>query len=433
MWRLPPVACCFKLLLYFCVLYTTTCNLEYQTYILPNGLRLVYSSAQSPVAYCGVVVDAGSRDELPGEHGMAHFVEHMLFKGTRTRSPLQIINRLEHVGGDLNAFTSKEETVVHATVPVAYVERALGLLADVTLHSVFPQREIDKEVTVILDEIDSYNDTPSELIYDEFENLLFRDHALGHLILGDEAHLRAFGTHDALCFVRRQYRPERMVLFVVGQVPFRSVQRWAQKHFAEMEVGDEAPLPRTAPAPARPGRHVQAQDTHQAHVAVGGRAYDLYHPDRMVLYLLNNLLGGPGMSSRLNLSLRERRGLVYTVDSTYQPFTDTGEWCVYFGCDPSHVDRCERLVMQELKVLRDNRLSDLVLHRYKQQLMGQMAIASENRENMALSLGKSYLRYGRVDSLEDIGRKIDAVTSDRLLHVANEVLDPAALTVLRFE
>ena len=393
----------------------------------------MYSPAQSPVAYCGVVVDAGSRDELPGEHGMAHFVEHMLFKGTRTRSPLQIINRLEHVGGDLNAFTSKEETVVHATVPAPYVERALELLADVTLHSVFPQREIDKEVTVILDEIDSYSDTPSELIYDEFENLLFRDHALGHFILGDDAHLRAFATHDALRFVRRQYRPERMVLFVVGQVPFRSVVHWAQKHFAEMEVGDEAPLPRMAPVPGQPGRHVQAHDTHQAHVVVGARAYDLYHPDRMALYLLNNLLGGPGMSSRLNLSMRERRGLVYTVDSTYQPFTDTGEWCVYFGCDPRYATRCERLVLRELKQLRDNRLSRLALHRYKQQLMGQMAIASENRENMALSLGKSFLRYGRVDSLEDIGRQIEAVTADRLLHVANEVLDPDQLTVLRFK
>lgn len=408
--------------------------MEYQTYTLPNGLRLIHSAERSSVAYCGVAVNTGSRDEREEEFGMAHFVEHMLFKGTAKRRSAHIINRLENVGGDLNAFTSKEETVVYASILKEYLERAVELIADVVLHSTFPQREIDKEVEVILDEIDSYNDTPSELIYDDFENLLFHRHALGHLILGDAERLQSFTTDDACRFVKRQYRPEQMVFFVSGDVPFKTLVRWVEKYFAEAvpSVGEER-VPRVAPGQYHAGVKILEKDTHQTHVAIGNRAYDLYHADRMGLYLLNNILGGPGMSSLLNLSLRERRGLVYNVDSIYQPFSDTGEWCVYFGCDPDNAGRCEQLVYKELKKLRENRFSDVVLHKYKLQLMGQMAIASENRENMALSLGKSYMRYGRVDDLEDIRKKIDGITAGQLLRIANEIFVPEQLTVLKYK
>ena len=408
-------------------------TMDYQIHTLPGGFRLIYSRAQASVSYCGVVVNAGSRDELENEFGMAHFVEHMLFKGTEKRRSIHIINRLEHVGGDLNAFTSKEETVVYAAVLNEYLERAVELMADIVFHSQFPQAEIDKEVEVILDEIDSYNDTPSELIYDDFENILFSRHALGHLILGDAGRLQSFTTADAQRFVKRQYVPGQMVFFFSGDVPFKKVLRWVEKYFEMPETTVDAPLFRSAPNDYVPQTCVFEKDTHQTHVAIGNRAYDLYHADRMGMYLLNNILGGPGMSSLLNLSLREKRGLVYTVDSTYQPFTDTGEWCVYFGCDPDHADKCEELVYKELKKLRDNRLSEVVLHKYKLQLMGQMAIASENRENMAISLGKSCLRYGYVDDLSEVRRKIDAITAGQLLRIANEVFVPEQLTVLKYK
>lgn len=405
--------------------------MNYQTYTLPNGLQLIYKPDPTAVAYCGMVINAGSRDEMAHEEGMAHFVEHMLFKGTEKRRSAHIINRLENVGGELNAFTSKEETVVYAIVLNEYLERAVELIADVTLHSVFPQKEINKEVEVILDEIDSYRDSPSELIYDDFEELLFTNHALGHHILGKPELLEKYTTDDAVKFVSRMYQPERMVFFVTGDVSFAKLTRWAEKYF-QFDNRTDDNTKRIVPTEYVPVKKEVIKNTHQVHVAIGNRAYDMYHPDRLGMYLLNNILGGPGMSSMLNFSLREKNGLVYTVDSSYQPFSDTGLWCVYFGCDPDSADRCEQLVYNELRKLRKQKLSDAVLKKYKLQLSGQLAISSENKENMALSLGKSFMRYGKVDDQAAIRKKIEDITAEQLHRIANEVFVPENLTVLKY-
>lgn len=405
--------------------------MAYQTHTLSNGIRLIHRPDDSAVTYCGMVVNAGSRDEAEHEEGMAHFVEHMLFKGTEKRRSGHIINRLENVGGELNAFTSKEETVVYAAVLNEYFERALELIGDIVLHSVFPQKEIDKEVVIIVDEIQSYNDSPSELIYDDFENLLFDNHAIGHNILGQQELLEGFKTDDAKRFVGRQYRPEEMVFFAVGDINFKSFVRMADKYLTINEA-TEAKLERTAPTEYIPQRKTIEKNTHQVHFIVGNRAYDMHHADRMGLYLLNNILGGPGMNCLLNLSLREKNGLVYNVESSYQPFTDTGMWSVYFGCDVENAKRCESLVYSELQKLREQPLSEAALKKYKLQLMGQMAIANEQKENLALGLGKSFLRYGKIDGMEIVKQSIESITSEQLQRIAREIFNPEQLSVLKY-
>ena len=403
----------------------------YQTYTLPNGIRLIHKPDDSAVTYCGMVINTGSRDEAENEEGMAHFIEHMLFKGTEKRRSAHIINRLENVGGELNAFTSKEETVVYATVLTEYFERALELIGDIVLKSTFPQKEIDKEVVIIIDEIQSYNDSPSELIFDDFEEMLFANHRIGHNILGRQELLEKYSTADAVQFVRRQYRPEDMVFFVVGDLNFKQLVRQAEKYLQPKEMLAERNV-RTAPTEYHPQRREITKNTHQVHFMVGNRAYDMYHPDRMGLYLLNNILGGPGMNSMLNLSLREKHGLVYNVESSYQPFTDTGMWSVYFGCDSENAARCEQLVYNELQKLRSQKLTENVLKKYKLQLMGQMAIASEQKENLALSLGKSFMRYDKIDDMAVIKQHIEEVTAEKLQEIANEIFDPNRLSVLRY-
>ncbi len=405
--------------------------MTYQTYTLPNGIRIIHKPDISAVAYCGIVINAGSRDEAETEYGMAHFVEHMLFKGTEKRRSGHIINRLEHVGGELNAYTSKEETVVYAGVLKEYFERAMELISDIVLHSNFPQKEIDKEVVIILDEIQSYNDSPSELIYDDFEELIFDNHSIGHNILGKSELLEKFTTEDALGFVKQHYGPEELVFFALGDLDFKQITRWAHKY---LNVGDVAgkTSERIPPTSYKPVRKEINKNTHQVHFMMGNRAYDLNHPDRMGMYLLNNILGGPGMNSLLNLSLREKHGLVYNVESSYQPFTDTGMWSVYFGCDPENAARCEQLILNELQKLREQPLPESALKKYKLQLVGQMAIASENKENMALSLGKSFMRYGKIDDLDVIKQHIEEVTAEKLQAIANEIFDIKQLSVLKY-
>ena len=375
--------------------------MTYQTHTLPNGIRLIHKPDKSAVTYCGMVMNAGSRDENENEEGMAHFVEHMLFKGTDKRRSGHIINRLENVGGELNAFTSKEETVVYAAILNEYFERAIELISDIVLHSTFPQKEIEKEVVIILDEIQSYNDSPSELIFDDFEEMLFDNHSIGHNILGKPELLEKFRTADAQRFVAKHYRPEEIVFFAVGDLNFSHFVKLAKKYLVNLSIAVDR-SERIAPTTYYPQRREVVKNTHQVHFMVGNRAYDLYNPNRMGMYLLNNILGGPGMNSLLNLSLRERNGLVYNVESSYQPFTDTGLWSVYFGCDAENAKRCEQLVYNELQKLREQKLSDVSLKKYKLQLMGQMAIAGEQKENLALSLGKSFLRYGKIDDMSVI-------------------------------
>lgn len=403
--------------------------MTYQTYTLSNGLRIIHKPDNTAVTYCGLVINTGSRDELENEHGMAHFIEHMLFKGTEKRRSGHIINRLENVGGELNAYTSKEETVVYAIVLNEYFERAMELVFDIAFHSTFPQKEIDKEVVIIVDEIQSYNDSPSELIFDDFEEMIFAHHPIGHNILGKPELLEHYSTDDAVRFVEKHYNPEEMVFFVLGDLNFDQLTRMGEKYL-KTNTGKKEPVVRTSPVSYKPVRKETDKNTHQVHFMLGNRSYDLYHKNRLPMYLLNNILGGPGMNSLLNLSLREKHGLVYNVESNYQPFTDTGMWSVYFGCDTENAVRCEQLVHAELQKLREQPLSDNALKKYKLQLMGQMAISSEQKENFALSLGKSYLRYGKIEDLESVKKRIEAITASQLKEIAVEMFDPKDLSVL---
>jgi len=406
--------------------------MEYYNHTLSNGLKIIIKPDKMPVTYCGIVINTGSRDESEHEWGMAHFIEHMLFKGTAKKTATQIINRLEDVGGELNAFTSKEETVVYAGILNTYTERAIELICDVCLNSSFPQKEIEKEIVIIQDEIESYNDSPSELIYDDFEELIFAQHSLGHNILGTSSTLNTFNTQSATEFTNRQYQPNEMVLFVLGDVKSDKIIRWAEKY---CKTTSDKPVNRTQrekPESYHPTKKILNKDTHQAHVIIGNKAYDLYHPDRMSLYLLNNILGGPGMNSLLNLSLRERNGLVYNVESSFQPMTDTGIWSIYYGCDPENERKCEKLVLKTLQKLCDKPFSNKQLDKYKLQLLGQMAIASEHKENLALSIGKSFMRYDKIDDLKTVRETIFSIQPEQLHRISNEIFNPEQLSVLKF-
>lgn len=401
----------------------------FHLHTLPNGLRIIHQPSSSQVAYCGFAIDAGTRDERDDESGMAHFVEHLIFKGTQKRRAWHILNRMENVGGDLNAYTNKEETVVYAAFLTPHFSRAFELLADIVFRSVFPPREIAKETEVIIDEIQSYEDTPSELIFDDFENLIFRGHPLGRNILGSPEQLKSFGTEAAMDFTGRFYHPGNMVFFLLGDIDFKCVVRQAEKWLADIPAV-EVENHRLPPPLYRPVHQVIHKDTHQAHVMIGGRGYHAYDDRRTALYLLNNLLGGPGMNSRLNVSLRERRGLVYNVESNLTSYTDTGTFCIYFGCDPDDVERCIRLVHRELKRLRDTRLTPSQLAAAKKQLIGQIGVASDNNENNALGMGKTFLHYNRCESHQALFRRIEALTSEQLLEVANEMFDESYLSSL---
>ena len=407
-----------------------------ETYILDNGLRIVACPSVTDVVYCGIAVDAGTRDELPGEEGMAHFTEHLSFKGTTHRRAWHILNRMESVGGDLNAFTGKEETVYYSTCLRPHFARAVDLLFDVVFNSTYPQHEMDKEVEVVIDEIESYNDSPADLIYDDFENLIFQGHALGHNILGRAEELRRMTSQDVRNFVERLYLPTRMVLYVYGNVPMTTIVREAVKALRkarERESGAETlSVVRQAPTLYTP-RHVEVEKAaHQAHVMMGVRTFAATDPRHLHLYVRNNMLGGPGMNSRLNLSLRERNGLVYNVESASVGYTDTGVWTVYFGCDPHDVVRCKKLVMRELARLTERPLSASVLEAAKRQIMGQAGISYDSFENVAINMGKRFLHYNTTQTYEALCQRVQALTSEELFHTAREVFVPENISTMMF-
>lgn len=399
---------------------------------LPNGLRIIHEPSASKVAYCGFAIDAGTRDEADNEQGMAHFVEHLIFKGTRKRKAWHILNRMENVGGDLNAYTNKEETVVYAAFLTEHFDRAAELLADIVFRSTFPQNEIEKETEVIIDEIQSYEDTPSELIFDDFEDMIFRNHPLGRNILGKPELLKTFCSEDAAAFTSRFYQPSNMVFFILGNFDFRKIVRRIEKLLADIPLGT-VESKRTPPPLYVPERLVVPKETHQAHVMIGSRGYNAYDDKRTALYLLNNILGGPGMNSRLNVSLRERRGLVYTVESNLTSYTDTGAFCVYFGTDPDDVDTCLRLTYKEMKRMRDVKMTSSQLAAAKKQLIGQIGVASDNNENNALGMAKTFLHYNKYESSESVFRRIEALTAEELLEVANEMFAEEYLSTLIYK
>lgn len=428
-------------------------KMNYNTYTLANGLRIIHLPSAQPVVYCGYAVGAGTRDEELGrEEGMAHFCEHITFKGTERRSSMQILGHLESVGGDLNAFTNKEETVYHAAVLKENIDRAVDLLTDIVFHSTYPQAEIDKEVEVIVDEIESYNDSPAELVYDLFENAVFGGHPLGHNILGTAEKLRRYTTADALRFTRRYYRPENSVFFAYGDVDFQKLVRLLERANAADAAAESVAAVSLPPQqsaisdnsccgggkdtaaallPPYVAQHIEHHmDTHLAHVMLGTRAYDVHDERRIALYLLNNILGGPGMTARLNVSLRERNALVYTVESMAQSYSDTGLWAVYFGCDPKNVKRCLRLIRRELDKVMQRPLSDAQLRAAKRQIRGQIGIACDSRESFALDFAKSYLHYGWRKDVTALCERIDALTAADLQRVAQDLFAEERLTTL---
>jgi predicted Zn-dependent peptidase len=413
-------------------------TLRYETSVLPSGLRTIHLPSDSPVVYLGYQIAAGSRNEQPTEEGLAHFCEHMTFKGTEHRSAWNILNSLESVGGSLNAYTTKECTVFYAAVPADYIRKATDLLTDIVFHSIYPQKEINKEVEVICDEIESYNDSPADLIYDDFENVIFRGHPLGHNILGTTARVRAFTTEDALRFTRRFYRPENAVFFMYGgkklpSIPidasYKAVPNLPESSVSSAFFDDVSKTD---------GDNIiiREKDTHQAHVMIGNRSFsgsDEQLRERMSLYLLNNILGGRGMNARLNVVLREHRGLVYTVESTMVTYGDTGLWCTYLGCDEKDVKRCLRLVHRELDKFRETLLTPHQLEAAKKQIRGQLTVDCDNRENYALDFGSVYLFHNKTRELSTMFRDIDAVTAEDIQRVAQTVFDLDKMTTLIYK
>ena len=441
--------------------------MKYNTYTLDNGLRIIHLPSDSQVVYCGYQINAGTRNEEPGEEGLAHFCEHVTFKGTERRKAWHILNCLESVGGDLNAYTNKEGTVYYSAIQKEHIARAVDLLSDIVFHSVYPQAEIDKEVEVICDEIESYNDSPAELIYDEFENILFKGSPLGHNILGTAEQVRAFKTEDALRFTRKLYRPDNAIFFAYGDIDFKKLVRLLQRALADDEsvvnlaeeklpqisqitqiswnensIAEEKSVssvksvgPKNYPSVGDgiAGQTIVMQkNTHQAHVMIGTQAYDVNDDRRMPLYLLNNMLGGPGMNAKLNLALREHNGLVYTVESTMVAYGDTGIWSIYFGCDEHDVKRCLRLVRKELDKFMQKPLSEAQLKAAKKQIKGQVGVACDNRENFALDFGKSFLHYGWEKNVDRLYEQVDEITAEQIQAVAQELFDKDRLTTLIF-
>ena len=432
--------------------------MKYNTYTLDNGLRIIHLPSDSKVVYCGYQINAGTRNEEPGEEGLAHFCEHVTFKGTERRKAWHILNCLESVGGDLNAYTNKEGTVYYSAILKEHIARAVDLLTDIVFHSVYPQAEIDKEVEVICDEIESYNDSPAELIYDEFENIIFKGSPLGHNILGTAEQVRSFKTEDALRFTRKLYRPDNAIFFAYGDIDFKKLVRLLKKSFLSEErrvkseettFGDRRERQFNSPE-AQTQFNIQhstfntqhsfegqtivmQKNTHQAHVMIGTRAYDVNDSRRMPLYLLNNMLGGPGMNAKLNLALREHNGLVYTVESTMVAYGDTGVWSIYFGCDEHDVKRCLRLVRKELDKFMLKPLSEAQLKAAKKQIKGQIGVACDNRENFALDFGKSFLHYGWEKNVDRLYEQVDEITAEQIQAVAQELFDKDRLTTLIFK
>jgi predicted Zn-dependent peptidase len=406
--------------------------MEIQQITLPNGLRLVHSPSPSAVAHCAVFLNTGSRDEGEEESGLAHFIEHILFKGTRKRRAYHILSRLENVGGDLNAYTSKEETCIYASFLPEHLERSLDLFADILFHSTFPDKEIIREKEIIQDEINAYLDTPFEQIFDDFEMQLFDGHPLGRHILGSRESLRHFGKEAVLAFIRRNYRNEGTVICTMGPAPFSRVKRIVSKHFGEIPWGN-AERPRLGVNGYVPSQKSIERQGYQSHCILGSRAYPLGHRGQWSLTLLSNLLGGPGMNSRLNLSIREKSGLAYHTESSYHPYSDTGVFEMYLGTDRDSVEKVIQLALKECSLLRNQKLGTLQLQRARQQLKGQVAIASESKLNLLLSMGKSLLLKNHILPLEEIYREIDAVDASSILEVANEICSPEQMSSLVFK
>jgi predicted Zn-dependent peptidase len=406
--------------------------IDYQLHTLANGIRILLKHSPSTITHCCFVVNAGSRDEPERKEGLAHFIEHLLFKETEKRNTSQILNRLELVGADLNAYTTKEYTCIHASLLKQHLERTIDLFEDILFHSTFPEEEMEKERGVILDEIASYLDQPEEAIQDDFEALLFKNHPIGNNILGTADAVNAFNRADIQHFISTNYNTSEMIFAVFGDYELNKIIKLTEKYFGTVRQNDSGKN-RIAPN-VNPGSLViEHKPISQTHCMLGGTAYPAKHPHKYALLLLNNLLGGMGMSSRLNLEIREKYGIAYTIESSYTTFSDTGMFSIYFGTDTEKAERALKLVHKELKKLRENKLGTLQLQQAKQKFIGQIALAEENRMSLIIGMAKSILDFGEVDSLEQIFAKINATSADDLLEISNEIFDIKNMTTLIFE
>ena len=397
-----------------------------------NGIRFVHHRTDGMVAHCGLIIKTGSRDETASEHGMAHFIEHMLFKGTCKHKTYYILTRLDEVGGELNAYTTKEETAIHASVLKEDFEKAVDMISDIAFNSVFPENEIEKEKDVIIEEINSYLDNPAELIFDDFEEMAFPGQPLGRNILGTSGTVKSFTREALKRFVSKNYDTHQMVFCSVGNIPDENVLKLFRKYFGSLSAKKN----KTANGKKsryKPAIVTKKKDTYQNHCIIGNVAYNLKDKRRMGMFLLNNLLGGQGMNSRLNLSLRERKGLAYNVESSYNAYHDTGIFSIYFGTDSQNLEKSISAVRTELDRLRKSKLGAVQLSKAKNQIKGYLARGYENHESLMLSLGKSMLVFNRIDTLEDICRKIDNLNSSQLLDIANEVFEPSLLSTLIYK
>lgn len=405
--------------------------MEYEVIQLPNGIRLVLHHVDSPVSHACMLVNAGARDEQVGRFGLAHFIEHLLFKQTARRNTNQILNRLEAVGGDLNAYTTKEYTCIHASFLSPYLERTLDLFEDLFFHSVFPENEMEKEKGVIMDEMASYLDSPEDAIMDDFEDLLFEGHGLGHNILGTATDLQGLSKADIVDFIKQNYNTHEIIIGVSGNYTSKKVRLLAEKILGKLPENNSGKA-RIAPTVIPSQQTACHKPINQAHYVMGTKAYGVHDENKVGLLLLNNLLGGMGMSSRLNLIVREKHGIAYTVESNYTPYSDTGLFYIYFGTDEEKAGRARRLIWKELKKLREQRLGVMQLYQAKQKFKGQIALAEESRLSLIVSLAKSLMDYDRVQSLSEILAQIDAVDAGQLLGIANQILAEDNLSSLSF-
>jgi len=399
---------------------------------LDNGIRVVHLPLNSMVVHCGLIIGTGSGSEKSNEHGLAHFTEHMFFKGTKSRKSYHILSRLEDVGGELNAYTTKEETVVHASVLAPHFERALELIHDIVFNSTFPPHEIEKEKEVVIEEIKSYRDNPSELIFDDFEEIVFRNHPIGRNILGTPEAVKEFRKSNIDNFIRNNYSTSRMVFCSAGKTEPGKVIKLASKYLGTVPARSISKS--SSPFNGCSGVSVTRNlGTWQTHCIIGNVAYNIYDKKRLGMYMLNNILGGQGLNSRLNLSLREKNGFAYNVESVYNPYTETGVFSIYFGTDKECLDKSIAITRRELKKLKENRLGTLQLSKAKNQIKGYLARGYEHHENLMLSMGKSLLVFDKIESLEEVCRKIDSITASELLETANEVFDNDRISMLIYK
>ena len=400
--------------------------------ILSNGIKVIHRYRSGELSHLALMVNVGMRDEKDDENGLAHFIEHLVFKGTKRRKAYHILSCLENVGGDLNAFTTKEETCIHASFLKDHVNKAMDLFADVMFNSTFPENEMEKEKEVILDEINSYRDTPADEIYDEFENLIYRDHQLGRNILGTTDLVSKYTRNDIVKFQKQHYAPERMILACIGNISFNEFLKLANRYFSDYQ-GEAAPFERVVFVPNVPASREEQRSNHLTHVIIGGLAYNYNDERKLKMILLNNILGGPGMNTRLNLNIREKYGFAYTIESQYNAYSDTGNYTIYLGVDPHSQERSIELVYKELDKLMTQRLGTLQLSNAKKQLIGQVALGNESGMNDLLSMVRAGFFEEHIETLPETIAKLEKITSSDLLEVANEIYDRDKVSMLIYK